>query len=309
MADNHQLLSSLKRFPDDANYRIEVSGIETAGILEAVVDEARKLEIPIHRAIATVNGSAFYSDEQLKELACLALSEHIEVIICPGKLARIVIDEPNKVFTMMNWQDGAETECYLNEIFRCLGFGFRGFLVWRKGMLNELNMLRKNGGVPPETIFKLSTFDNNANIYDFMLAEFLGADTINSANGLSLENLAEIRRQTSVVMDIHTTFWQMALEKNDRGRLELVAKPYDRIADAPELARICSPCYFKFEAGTPGIGVYDLSASDWTIADLAEHKRKDARVAAGIVETIKRKYPFLKLSDWGPDDLRVPVVN
>lgn len=299
----------MKTFPDGANYRIEVSGIETPVILEAVIDEAKKQKIPIHRAIATVNGSLYWTDKQLKELARIAAEYKVEVIICPGNLAHGLIENPNNLFTMMNWQNHNECSNYNQEINRCIRAGFRGFLVWRKGMLHHLNQKRKYGLIPEKTIFKLSTFDNNANFHDFILAETLGADTINVANNLSLQNLAEIREEVVTVLDIHITFWQMALEKNEKGRLELIAKPYDRIKDAPELAKICSPCYFKFEAGNPGIGVYDLSQPNWTEKDLAEHKRKDVQTAARVIKDVKEKYPELVLSGWGPEDLRVPMVR
>ncbi len=308
------LPDSPKKFPDGTHYRIEISGIETAEILEAVVDEAKKHSIPIHRAIATVAGSKFYTDGQLKKLAKVAADNKIEVIICPDNLAKAVIDDPNKIFTGLNWQNNEEATAYFKEIVRCVKIGFLGFLVWRKGMLDALNKMRNYTrralyGMPTDAIFKLSTFDNNANVADFMVAEALGANTINAVNNLTLKNLANIRRSLSIAMDVHITFWQLFFEKNEKGRLELGVKPYDRIKDAPEIARIASPVYFKFEAGTPGIGVYDVPRSDWSFKDLAEHKRKDVRVAAKIIKTIKKKYPHLKLSDWGPKDLRVPIVN
>ncbi len=306
------LPDSLKKFPDGANYRIEVSGIETAEILTAVIDEARKHGIPIHRAIATVAGSKFYSDAQLKELAQVAADNKVEVIICPDNLAKVVIDDPNKIFTVLNWQSNEEAAIYYGEIARCAKIGFLGFLTWRKGMLDALNKMRKHAdcalyGMPTDAIFKLSTFDNNANVADFAVAEMLGANTINAANNLTIENFFHIRRAISVAIDVHITFWQLFFEKNEKGRLELGVKPYDRIKDAPEIARVASPVYFKFEAGTPGIGVYNIGP-DWTFEQLAEHKRKDVRTAAKIIETIRKKYPQLKLSDWGPEDLRVPRV-
>ena len=298
----------MKTFPDGANYRIEISGIETPDILKAVIDEAREQEIPIHRAIAAVNGSMYWSNIELRELAEIAAKNKIEIIICPGDLARGLIENPNNIFTMMNWQSDKEIKIYLKEVFRCVKIGFRGFLVWRKGMLRMLNDFRnKRRIIPAETIFKLSTFDNNANVPDILLAGEAGADTINVANNLSLESLMEIRRHSSTVIDVHITFWQMTLKKNGKGRLELTAKPYNRIKDAPELARICSPCYFKFEAGKPGIGVYDLFWPDWTEKDLAAHKRKDVRTAAQVIKNIKKKCPEITLSGWGPKDLRIPV--
>src|SRR3989338_4991978 len=87
----------MKTFPDGANYRIEVSGIETPKILEAVIDEAKKQKIPIHRAIATVNGSMYWTDEQLEKLAQIAAENKVEVIICPWKLAGLVFENHNKI--------------------------------------------------------------------------------------------------------------------------------------------------------------------------------------------------------------------
>lgn len=296
------------RFPDGANYRIEVSGIENAEILEAVVDEAKKQEIPIHRAIATVAGSAYYSDEQLRNLARMAAKEKIEVIICPWKLARLVLDNPSRILNGLKFED-EEVGKYISEILRCFhpdNGGFRGFLVWDKDILEMLSGHRERPMLGKNAIFKLSTFANTLNWVNFGSASERGADTINTANGLSLKALARARSRTHTTFDVHITFWQNYFEKNEAGRLELMTKPYDRIEDAPKIARICSPCYFKFEAGTPGISVYDVPRPGWTFGDLAEHKRKDVRTAAQIVRTIKEKYPQLKLSDWGPADLKKP---
>ncbi len=307
--------NSGKRFPDGAHYRLEVSGIETPGILRAVVNEAKKLGIPIHRAIAAVNGSRHWNNHDLKELAKIAAENRVEVIICPGHLARGLIEDPNNLFNMMNPRNSMEVEAHWMEILRCIRLGFRGFLVWRETILKILASERAIGVIPPETIFKVSTFDNNRNAFDFYHCEVLGADTINSANGLEVEELSEIRQTVDVAIDVHITFWQLCFEQHRVGDNiyinSVVAKPYDRVADAPEIARVCSPVYFKFEADNPrrpGISVYDLSKPDWTEADLAEHKREDVQTAAKVVEEIKREYPNLKLSDWGPADLRVPIV-
>jgi len=300
------LPSSDKKFPDGGNYRIEVSGIETCGILKAVVEEAKKCKIPIHRAIATVNGSSFYNDEELTALAHLAAKEKIEVIICPGDLAHGFFGNPNR---NLNWQNKREIESYIDEIHRCVKLGFRGFLTWSFSMLMMLASLRNAGRIPSETIFKVSTFTNCCNVLDFILAKRLGADTVNTANGLTLDNLADIRKAVpAMVIDVHITFWQQVITVGQDGTSRVSTVEYNRIEDAPEIARICSPVYFKFEAGTPGIGVYDVPRSDWSFKDLAEHKRKDVRTAAQIVKTIRKKYPQLKLSNWGPEDLRVPKI-
>lgn len=309
------LPDSGKTFPDGAHYRIEVSGIETAAILGAVIDEAKKQRIPIHRAIATVKGSMFYSDEQLAALAHLAAKEKVEVIICPGDLAHGFFGNPNR---NLNWQSLKEVSAYLREISRCVDIGFRGFLVWTSPMLKVLNAFRRRGKIPQETIFKVSTFANSCNAIDFLAYAKDGANTVNAANGLTLGNLSEIRQVLNeknektawdVKIDIHITFWQNLLKLTGRNTWTLATEDYNRIEDAPEIARIASPVYFKFEKGTPGISVYDVPRPGWSLKDLAEHKRKDVAAAAKVVEAVKGKYPNLKLSGWGPEDLRVPVIK
>ncbi len=301
------LPDSPKKFPDGANYRIEVSGIETVSILGAVVDEAKKQKIPIHRAIATVAGSSFYSDNDLTALAHLAAKEKIEVIICPGDLAHGFFGNPNR---NLNWQNAKEMNSYICEIFRCVDIGFRGFLVWSGPMLKVLNNLRFQDELPEETIFKVSTFANSCNVYDFFSHAEDGANTINAANGLTLANLSQIRRSLcdEVAIDVHITFWQQVIVKVPRGEFHSITVPYSRIEDAPEIARVASPVYFKFEKGNLGIGVYDLSKQNWTEKHLAEHKREDVRTAAEIVRRIQKEYSQLKLSDWGPEDLKLPKV-
>ncbi len=52
--DPWSLPTSPHTFPDGAHFRIEIAGVERASTLEAMVEEARKKKIIIHRAIATV---------------------------------------------------------------------------------------------------------------------------------------------------------------------------------------------------------------------------------------------------------------
>lgn len=311
----NDLPTSGRTFLGGGHFGLEISGGETPEVAKAILNEAKECGVKVERLVAAVKGTKHCTDEELIKIAETAAREEVEVIICPGHLARGLIEDPNNLFTMMNYQSTEEMVEYYKEVLRCVDLGFRGFLVWRKGMLNFLAIQREQGKIPAETIFKLSTFDNNANVLDFWTAWVSGADSINCANNLSLKNLSDIRQANpEVVIDIHGVFWQFVFEKNERGRLELATKPYNRIEDAPELARICSPCLFKFERdapefGRPGILVYDLSGDDWTEKDLAKHKRKDVRTAAQVVKIVKEKYPELMVSNRNrKTGLRVPVI-
>ena len=47
--DLHDLPTSAKRFPDGAQYRIEIPSTEGPRCLEAVLEEADRLDIAVHR--------------------------------------------------------------------------------------------------------------------------------------------------------------------------------------------------------------------------------------------------------------------
>ena len=49
--DLGKLPSSTKTFPDGAQWRIEISGVERPSTMDAMIDEARKRNVPIHRAV------------------------------------------------------------------------------------------------------------------------------------------------------------------------------------------------------------------------------------------------------------------
>ena len=63
--DAYDLPTSEKSFADGANYRIEIAGVERASTMEAMIDEARKRKLSIHRAIAAVGGSTYCDFDEL----------------------------------------------------------------------------------------------------------------------------------------------------------------------------------------------------------------------------------------------------
>ena len=82
--DAWDLPTSAKSFPDGANYRIEIAGVERASTMAAMIDEAHKRNVIIHRCIATVGGSTYCDFEELQDMARMARDEKIEMIITVG---------------------------------------------------------------------------------------------------------------------------------------------------------------------------------------------------------------------------------
>jgi len=76
-----------------------------------------------------------------------------------------------------------------------------------------------------------------------------------------------------------------------------------RIYEAPEVARVTSPCYFKIEPGTSQNEIYKPWVKESWHAEFMREKVKEAAI---FQEIMKRYAPQLKLSEQGPADLVLP---
>ncbi len=295
--DAYDLPTSKKSFPDGTNYRMEISGVERLSTLEALVDEMEKRNIPIHRLISTVMGSTLLTDEELEDFAKLAHEKKLEVIITPGP--RSSWDTGRQLFTPEGVISGlrvrgSDNLSYLiADIKRTLDFGFRGFLVTDEGALWLLSKLREEGTIPKDVVFKVSIYAGHANAAGGKLLESLGANTFNPLGDLSLPMFASIRKAIDIPIDVH-----ILLSESFGG--------FNRFWEAPELARVSSPCYFKIEPGTAlaaGGGIYKPWTDEGFLAKFAREKVKYAEIIRGIID---KNQPNLKLSKLGPDDLAIP---
>src|SRR5919198_4276880 len=75
--DLHELPASTKRFPDGAQYRVEIPSTEGPRALEAVLDEAERLDVRIHR-ISQGSGVFMLTDAELDEMARIATAATVE---------------------------------------------------------------------------------------------------------------------------------------------------------------------------------------------------------------------------------------
>src|SRR5438105_12842098 len=76
--DLGELPDSEKRFPDGAQYRIEIPSTEGPACLAAVLAEAERLEVPVHR-VSQGSGVFLHTDDELDEMARLAAEARVEV--------------------------------------------------------------------------------------------------------------------------------------------------------------------------------------------------------------------------------------
>ncbi len=290
--DLWDLPSSTKTFPDGAHWRIEIAGVERASTMEAMIDEARKRNINIHRVIATVGGSTYCDFEELKAMAQMARDEKIEVVMTVGH--RKAWDVGSKEMSthegsMQGFRlRGSDNISYhIADMMRNIEAGFRGFLVYDEGVLSIVNQMRKEGFIPKETIFKFSVFGGYCSPAGARVIEAMGANTMNPLSDVSLPILAAIRKAVNIPLDIY-----MIIVDSFGGMF--------RAYEAPEIARVASPCYFKFEPGTSEADIYKPWVTEsWHQGFI----RQKVKMASIVKEIVARHAPQLKLSGKGPSDL------
>jgi hypothetical protein len=295
--DAYELPTSKKRFPDGAWYRMEISGVERVAVLEALIDESQKRKMPIHRLISVVMGATLLDRQELREFAGVAAEAKMEVILTPGPRSswdtgRQLIT-PEGGLSGLRFRGSDQLKFVVADIMRSIEIGFRGFLVIDEGLLWLLGEMKKNGDIPQDVVFKVSIYAGHGNPAGAKVLEMLGAATFNPLGDLSLPQLSSIRQAIDIPMDLH-----IMLSESFGG--------FNRIWEGAEMARLCSPCYFKIEPGTAlaaGGGIY----KPWTDVNfLAWFAREKVKYAQIIHELIQENFPEAKMSELGAEDLAVP---
>jgi hypothetical protein len=293
--DRHTLPDSPKRFPDGAHYRIEIAGVERYSTLVAMIDEARKRKVPVHRAICTVGGSTYCDIEELKKMAALARDEKIELIMTMGH--RKAWDTGSKE---MGYPEGAvqgprhrgsdNMAYWFEDMMRNIECGMRGFLVYDEGALRLATAMREKSFIPSDTIFKWSVFGGYCSPAGAKLLEDLGANSMNPISDVSLPILAGIREAIKIPLDVYLII------------VDAFGGMF-RAYEAPEIARVAAPVYFKIEPGASEAEIYKPWVSEtWQ----GEFIRQKVKIASILIEIVKRRNPGLKISAQGPEDLTLP---
>jgi hypothetical protein len=266
LKDRHDLPASKTTFAGGAHYRMEIPGIETVSNFESMLDEARKRDIPVHRVIGTVGGSALLDTKELKEYAQIGADSKIEVLLNP--MPSRGWDNGRQYVTPEGYVSGMRLRghdnlyYWLKEFDRCLDAGIRGFLIPDEGLLYLLNKMREDGAIPKDVKLKVSVFAGHANGVGGKLLAELGADSFNPLADLSLAMLASIRSVVDIPLDVY-----MSIVDSMGG--------HQRQLEAAEIARICSPVYFKFEPGKNECDLYnswkDPSYQDFLVKEKVKY--------------------------------------
>lgn len=295
--DAYDLSTSAKAFPDGANFRIEIAGLERASTVKAMIDEADKRKVTIHRAIATVGGSTYCDFQELKDMAQMARDAKIEMVMTVGHrkgwdVGSKEISTPEGSMQGFRLRGSDHISYHIADIMRNIEAGHRGFLVYDEGVLFILNKMRAEGMIPPETIFKFSVFGGYCSAAGAKVIESMGANSMNPVSDVSLPILGSIRKAVDIPLDVY-----IIIVDSFGGMF--------RAYETPEIARVASPCYFKFEPGTSEGDIY----KPWMTEDFHVNLiREKVKIASIVMEIMERHAPDLKMSPTGPTDLVLPIV-
>src|SRR6185437_3084163 len=144
--DLNDLPDSTKRFRDGAQYRIEIPSVEEPRCLEAVLEEAARLDVRVHR-VSQGSGVFMQTDAELDETARLAADARVEVSLFARPNAGWGVSAMARSpagAVLAPAAHGEEQVVYaLEDARRAAAHGFRSVLISDLGVLSVFDAMRK----------------------------------------------------------------------------------------------------------------------------------------------------------------------
>lgn len=233
--DAYDLPESPLRFADGAHYRIEIPSVEGPNVLEAVLEEAIKLSVPIHR-VSQGSGIMLMTDTEITTMVRMGEEAGCEVSLFVGP--RAAWDVGAQILTPAGKNLGARLRgmdqlVYAAEdVRRACDLGVRSILVADEGLLWLVNQMKQDGQLPADLVIKVSVQMGAANPIAVKLVEELGATTYNPPTDLTLPQIAALRQVVKLPLDIYVE------APDDFGG-------FVRHYEVPQLVRVAAPVYVK----------------------------------------------------------------
>ena len=205
--DLYSLPTSDKRFPDGAQYRFEVPGIQGPATMQALMDELSRLNISIHRVTQT-KGIMLLSDQDISDMVGIASEHQVELVLAVGP--RATYDTSASVHTAEGQRMGYRLRGQdqivraAEDVLRAVELGCTSFLVYDEGLLWLLNEMRRLANIPQNIKFKVSAHCGHGNPCSARLLESIGANSINPIRDIQLQMLAAMRNAIDIPIDVHT---------------------------------------------------------------------------------------------------------
>ena len=293
--DAFDLPASAKRFPDGAQYRVEIPSVEGPRALAAVLEEAERQAVLVHR-VSQGSGIMLLTDDEIREMARLGREAKIEVSLFVGP--RAAWDTGAQITSSAGKNLGArlrgmeQVVFAIEDIRRACALGIRSVLVADEGLLWLANEMKRAGELPANLVLKVSVQMGAANPISIRWMEQLGAGTYNAPTDLSLPQLAAIRQAISIPLDVYVE------APDDFGG-------FVRYYEVPEMVRVAAPMYVKL--GLRNAPNLYPSGAHLDAAAIATARERVHRAAIAL-DLIRRYSPEAQTSPRGAPDLGIPVV-
>jgi hypothetical protein len=293
--DLNELPDSAKRFPDGAQYRVEIPSTEGPRCFDAVLEEAERLGVRVHR-VSQGSGVFLHTDEELDELARTAAAARIEVSLFArpnaawGTSAMARAPAGSVVAPGAHGQE--QVVACLDDARRAAEHGFRSVLIADLGVLSVFTAMKQAGELPADMQAKISVMLPAANAAAARVLEQLGASTINLPTDLSLAQIAAVRAAVDCPLDVY-------VEAPDN------LGGFVRLHELPELIRVAAPVYVKFGLrNAPDVYPAGTHLEATTVALSRERVR---RARLGLDLLARSRYEPVT-SELGAEGLAVPVL-
>lgn len=250
--DDYSLPTSTKRFPDGAQYRFEVPGIQGPGAMKALLEALDNYGIHIHRVTQT-KGVMTLTDEEITKMVDLAKQYNVELILAIGP--RATTDTSASVHTeegqRMGYRLRGQEQIVraIEDVKRAARLGCRGFLVYDEGNLWVLNKFREAGEIPKDVKFKVSAHTGFGNPCSALLLQNIGADSVNPVRDIQLQMLSAMRQAIDLPIDLHT--------ENPAS-----SGGFIRHYEVPEMIRVAAPLYLKTGGSVAKTHSWDSTEDD-----------------------------------------------
>ncbi len=235
--DLYDLPTSERRFPDGAQFRIEVPTVNNAEAVKVIVKMAKELGIVVNR-IDQTHGVMRFTDKEHQDYLDVGREHGIEMFFGMGPRGLYDIGGQKLANSIWAHQSayrlrGMDQVVFaIEDMKRIVRLGARGLLISDEGLLLLANKMRKDGTLPPDVVLMASAHMGHNNPVDFRILQDLGADTIASQRDLELPMMAALRAAVQVPIHIHVD--------NPEATGGFV-----RTYEAPDMVRIGAPIYLK----------------------------------------------------------------
>jgi Peptidase family U32 len=294
--DLHGLPGSEKRFPDGAQYRVEIPSVEGPACLDAVLQEAERLDVRVHR-VSQGSGVFLQTDSELERMARAGAEAPVEISLFARPNAAwdtsAMARAPAGAVVAPVSRGQEQVVQGIEDAKRAAAHGIRSVLIADLGLLSVFGAMRAAGELPENMQAKVSVMLPAANPAAARVLEQLGANTLNLPTDLTLPQIAAIRAAVDLPLDVY-------VEAPDN------VGGFVRLHEIPEIIRVAAPVYVKFGLrNAPDVYPAGTHLEATTVA-LSRERVRRARLG---LELLARSGYEPSSSELGAAGLAVPVLE